>query len=960
MSGLEGETQADLTQSNTKSKPASLKPMWKDAAVLIALVVFSLIIFLNQNPSSVLPRTTMYFDAAHYLETCKRLYETCGGFFAGQFGKAQIDALAFYLMLDGPVLPGAGAIVFALSHEIPSAGFWQYLVGMQCVFQSVCVGFLFLLARGLLRCRSLAAFAALAWATYPSAISSCNSFLTEPMACMLTVGLLYLTSSVYSNNSESNNLDYPKSFVAGVFAALLCLLKPALAPAVILICAIPIATLTYSFIRARFLNKGTNQSTSGRPVNLFLLNNLLRNALLGLGIVLVMTPWLAFGYAARGSIALLPSRRPVYNITTGCNIEGDGWGCYPTHPIAEMYDDNEQPMPVLLALIEHDPGDIINLTLRKVTRLWYLPWNDYRYKILGLNFRLQSIYQLLLVSLGFTGSLLLVAFCFTRRLNKKQKLSVASIAVFIAAHLIYLPFEGIARYGFTAMPLLILAAVFMLQQVAADKRRIMAIVLFALALVSTIIVLKVDLVPFILLAVHDSQTAFWLYAGIKTVSIAALLLAAFNTSTRELKTGKHACKVFAALSVGAVLFSAAVNSAFAISDREMQPWQCTIKPGDSAERTVSIAERAYKQADWALLMVDGDQRAPEAKYSVNGHVLNGTLDSLYQYYTERYELEDWLTQFASLSRKSPESIRKWRAIQVPLEYIKDGVNIISTTSGDGKAATIYGDYARHKQGERQFLPSAAEVSPGKFFNDSEDAFDSRISQITYSPVAASESRFTRSGKTSTKDLSPSAGIQSGDYRLFLVLGYSHEKQKLPEGKLDSSEMNNLAHKPDLTDKEDAERGAGVSRADIAERVQRQNLGTNGTGNYVLSSSNKEPANFSVEISKEVLSGTHLKVCIKGDCSSASNAMFSVAGVVAQSDRFIASVLPGTPQLINSAPNRKSFEVCSELPSIILSGKNPTIRVELKPLGADIVLSNLHIETEASDKPQLSKHSIKVF
>ncbi|MBX9721404.1 MAG: hypothetical protein K2X81_08425, partial [Candidatus Obscuribacterales bacterium] len=771
--------------------------------------------------------------------------------------------------------------------------------------------------------------------------------------------------------------DYLKSFLAGVFAALLCLLKPALAPAVVLICAIPIATMTYGFVKEQFRNKSANQYSSTRPGNLILNSNLLRNGLLGLGVVLVMTPWLAFGYAARGSIALLPSRRPVYNITTGCNIEGDGWGCYPTHPIAEMYDDNEQPMPVLLALAEHDPGDIINLTLRKVTRLWYLPWNDYRYKIIGLNFRLQSIYQLLLASLGFTGTLLLVAFCFTRRLSKKQKLSVASIAVFIAAHLIYLPFEGIARYGFTAMPLLILAAVFMLQQVAADKTRKIAIVLFVLAVVSTIMVVKVDLVPFILLAVHDSQTAFWLYAMLKTISIAALLLAAFNTSIRELKTGKYACKVFALLSVGAVLFSAAVNSAFAISDREMQPWQCTIKPGDRAERTVNIAERAYKQADWALLMVDGDQRAPEAKYSVNGHVLNGTLDSLYQYYTERYELEDWLTQFASLSRKSPESIRKWRAIQVPLEYIRDGANTISATSSDGKAATIYGDYARLKQGTRQFLPSAAEVSPGKFFNDSEDAFDSRISQITYSPVATSESRFTRSGKTSTKDLSPSAGVQSGDYRLFLVLGYSHEKQKLPEGKAASSEKNDLAPRTDTAENVDAGRdagaprrgqadrfdvgkGAGAPRRELAERTHSQNLGTNASGNYVLSSSNKEPANFSVEISKDVLNGTHLKVCIKGDCSSTSNAMFSVAGVVAQSDRFIASVLPGTPQLINSDPNRKSFEICSELPSIILSGKNPTIRVELKPLGADIVLSNLHIETEASDKPQLSKHSIKVF
>jgi hypothetical protein len=363
----------------------------------------------------------MYFDAAHYLESTKRLFDTCALFFAGKVTAGALDSLAFYLFLDGPVLPGAASILFFLLGKTPALSEWQSLVAMQCVFQALCSGFVYLLARVFFRQRILAASAAVLWTSYPSAISSCNSFLTEPLAAFLSVAFLYALTGLARETEmreKTNAPDYIKCLGAGLFLSLLVLLKPALAPAAM------VATLVYA---AEFVHR----IIKTRTVNA---RSILPPAMALIGMAIVFIPWLSFGFAARHTLTIMPSRRPVYNIATGCNVEGDGWGCYPTHPVALMFDDNEAAMPVALALIEANPQEIAKLSLRKISRLWNLPWNDYRYKILGLNYHFQSIYHLLLVMLGINGIMVLFAGLFQSRLSFKEKLAAASIMLFLAGH----------------------------------------------------------------------------------------------------------------------------------------------------------------------------------------------------------------------------------------------------------------------------------------------------------------------------------------------------------------------------------------------------------------------------------------------------------------------------------------------------------------------------------------------
>lgn len=900
-------------EPNAQKQATALAPriFTAEAAIVALILLLSFILFASQNPSSVLPRTTLYFDAAHYLESCKRLYETCGTAFAGRLSKAELDSLAFYLMLDGPVLPGAGVILFSLLHKAPALSQWQSLVYMQCFFQAVSTGFVYLLGQSLFQKRWVSIVAACAWATYAPTISSCNTYLTEPLACALSLGLIYFLSGLnFGGGSRIANF---KSLAAGMFLGLLCLLKPALAPASGL-------AFLFSIVCAIRAQKLPGQEGSK--------SRIVRVSLAILGLAVVFLPWLAFGYAARGTVTLLPSRRPVYNITTGCNVEGDGWGCYPTHPVAQAYDDNEQAMPVMLSMIAQHPEQIANLSLRKITRLWNLPWNDYRYKILGLTFKLQALWQLVLVFAGFSGLALLAAACFTSSLKTVQKVTIASMLLIIAGHLIYIPFEGISRYGFTSMPFIILSFAFLLEKFStARKAKFRACAVFVIAVALLELTCKLDLVPFILYAIKNTDAAIFIAASLKPILVFLAGLSIYKLS--DLAPGdKAGRKVLAALIGSFVVLSAAIAGAFAMSDRETQSWQCTLKGSDSLERSVNIQDLSLHKPEWALLVLDGDQHLAEAKFQVNGQILPEHTQALYQFYTEKYELEDWLSQFSSLIRRDPESIRKWRAVAVPLAMLKEGQNKLMVCAGGTTPVTIYGDYKRKRADNVRMLPSANEVSPGKFFNDSEESFDSRIVQTTYSVISASSNVLQHGGQVSEKDLSASPGIQSGDYRVFLFLAYPHKNPP----NTGSIPVLNKVVSPLKT-----------------ENSKTNSLQLNPNGNQI-----------SLPIPASCLTGTHLRVNINGIVQSSSKTPFALAGVVNQGGRFIASVLPGTPKMVETSPEWKEFSVASELPSVTLQGNNPTLRLEFKCSGTDVNLKDLQLELEGINKPQFKGHSIKVF
>ena len=968
--------------SQSQEKPASKAFAVGDLGAFLLIVILSFIVLLTQNPSSVLPRTTLYFDAAHYLETCKRMHDACISFFSAGFSisRAGLDSLAYYLYLDGPVLPGAAMVMFFCLHKAPALSEWASLVGMQCLFQAGTAGCVFLIAKQLLKSRLLSALTAGLWTFYPSTLTSCNTYLTEPLACLLAVGMLYFLSGfarpVQNNDAdsklarvaeepllsdsehlhaeavaaepfllsdtkhlraeaaaadaaaetESEAITLTKCLLAGIFWALFCLLKPALAPAAIVLVLL-------------WLSSPILASSSGIFTFKFFSFNkiaLCRTIALIVGIALIIGPWIAFGFAARGQLMLLPTRRPVYNITTGCNVEGDGWGCYPTHPVALMYDDNDSPAAVFYGLVKEHPAELINLSLRKITRLWNLPWNDYRYTICGLGFKQQALWQLVLLGLGLSGLVLLWAKCFGDSISKKQKLIGLSLIALIGGHLIYLPFEGISRYGFTGMPFFILAAGYFLECLLIQRSKLPLLAALLTVLVLGIVSVRIDLLPFLQILTKHIHLTLILFALWRTALVIAWALLMWGLFSLQKKGERNA--LIAALAA-LVILADAISFAFAQSNREAHTWSSTLKNGSSAEREIFVDDKSLAGADWALLIADGDQRLPDTKVSLNGNSVDEPFLSLYQFDSQLYELEDWLNQFASLTRKAPDSVRRWKAVRLPLTGLKPGFNSLRLQAPDKSGATVYGDYLQALDGRHFLLPLQAEVSPGKFFNDSDDVFDSRIMQSTFCTPAQSHNTLIREGKRNKADLSTAPGVQSGEYRIYLLLGYSHQ--------------------PQLKGKDGTILSAAAVKTQSSTKAEKS---------LTLDSSAPLGAHFDLEIPANCLSDSHFQVTVEGELPNRAPSSFSVAGMLSQNGGALSSVLPGTPQLIQSGSSA-TFKVSSQLPcTAVTAGSRdaantkiaPHLRIELKPIAQSTVINNLRITVKALHNPLFKDHSIRYF
>ncbi|MBX9689408.1 MAG: hypothetical protein K2X27_22050, partial [Candidatus Obscuribacterales bacterium] len=245
----------------------------------------------------------------------------------------------------------------------------------------------------------------------------------------------------------------------------------------------------------------------------------------------------------------------------------------------------------------------------------------------------------------------------------------------------------------------------------------------------------------------------------------------------------------------------------------------------------------------------------------------------------------------------------------------------------------YGDYLRKSNGKLAMLPSADEVSPGKFFNDSEEGFDSRIIQSTYSRPAESKSYFNDGPLDRGRDLSNSAGVQSGDYRLFLVLGFEHNQNKSSKSNFEEDSKTDL-------------------------RIEFN--GQTGSQLDLNASKDSNTKSASFKLAPEILKGSHLRIKVNGNASSAEDAEFSFAGVIDQKNRFIASVIPGTPIVFKVNNETKKFTFETSLPTPGLETGEAELRLEFRSLKGKCRLNDLKLGLEALQKPQFKNHSIKVF
>jgi hypothetical protein len=178
-------------------------------------------------------------------------------------------------------------------------------------------------------------------------------------------------------------------------------------------------------------------------------------ASLFLGVVLTLSPWLLYTSTVTGAPRLVVNRAPGYNLYIGNYLPTDGWKTWPVvDGIPDAVADAEK---FIASEFERQPLNLASLSLRKIPRLFAGVWNDFHLSAFGVSYNLQNIFQALYLLLATLALMIFTA----GKLKSVKPFSYAAsltMAWAVAFHFIYVLFEPVPRYAFTAMPLVLTLA----------------------------------------------------------------------------------------------------------------------------------------------------------------------------------------------------------------------------------------------------------------------------------------------------------------------------------------------------------------------------------------------------------------------------------------------------------------------------------------------------------------------
>jgi hypothetical protein len=422
------------------------------------------------------------------------------------------------------------------------------------------------------------------------------------------------------------------AIAAGIIGGVFAMVKPVMIPAIGVLCIFAGLHAMPPGARKDKDGKGRSGGLAARARLLFVL------AAAG---VLTILPWSVYTALDCGKLSITAERGPSYNAGVGTDIGADGWCTMPETAHTAQAKLNKSPMAVFAAQWKAHPLPLAKLTMRRLSRLWGAPWNDFREAVFGLSVQGQIIFHLLLVSLGFMGLALFIFFPPQKAPGSKAdpRLFGNLAAIALLSHLSFVMFQTMGRYAYTSMPLIALFTAYGLG------------VLYTTA-----------------------------------VSI--------NAGPRGLFAVKAAA--FAGLVAAVLIFNCDAFTHWAESHETAH----VLHPGQSACRSFELtgdqASQLHNASTQALmLLVDGDIEDPAAlNLRLNGHVLKGPLLPLNCFNGKNYFLFDTMAEHAAFMRTKVQKFRQWRAALVESgeDFLsRDGLNEIEIVNGGTDDITIYGD-----------------------------------------------------------------------------------------------------------------------------------------------------------------------------------------------------------------------------------------------------------------------------
>jgi len=685
----------------------------------------------------------LVFDSGHYQESARQIVNALCGANVGTSAPSARLQLAQALMLDGPVLPGLASLSFLTLGKIFAFADWQCLLVVQALLHATSAALLFLVGRQIfedsLQSIKWPLTAGLLWAINPVAVLAAQRFLIEPLATCMVLALLLLSCRLrrqLSGNFGQSNLNiFFLATLCGIALTSILFTKAGLVPASALVLIVGV----YVGVKAK--DRRLNASA------LFL-----SLAGLALGLVCIIMPWALYTQGATGKAQYFPQRAPVLNLFVGWDLPDDGFSTLPVAPVArqlqEVYDRTGSAPQAVLWQWVNNPQGCFSLLLRKIPRLYSLPWNDFRRGSLFLSPKMQEwLHQIVLLAAFF-------AFCLS--LLCGAPLAVWLALMMVAGHFIFLLFESVPRYAFSSYALLLLLAIYFVAIVCRQALCHRKLLNLSIASVLTLICAHFGL-PVGLLPQNLNLQNLQLAAMIQGSVLVVLVLCNLRPSWAKSPENKRRLLIATLLLVGSIYsvsFFYARSHSFFTSELERK-----LIPGQTAERIIHLPSRQIDSSS-ALLVIDGVKRIEDCAISVNGQLLKIKPTNLMQYLPHGKEDFLFAQEVAGLMGRSQDDIRRWVAVSIPVALLEPGkdltLSIQAATTGSIRLFAEPDNVALR-------LPGYRYISPGKIWT-SNDSFEWRAGQS----FAADGQPLN--GESFLIDASGRRTKQNGTWRMFILTG----------------------------------------------------------------------------------------------------------------------------------------------------------------------------------------------
>ncbi len=725
---------------------------------------------------------SIIWDSAHYVLSGKLLSTWLSDLSQGHYVNPHDCEMGYSLLLDGMIMPSFAALLVKIGSFFQSNASTVASINLESTYKSVLVGqcllaglnslLIFRISRRLGFSRLLSSFGGIAWGLYPGQVIGASRFMSEPLAATMSLILVLLLSSLLPRGTQVGPQaltvkDLLKAFAAGMSLVILTHTKAAMAPVALLIIA-------FTFINLR---------PRRRALTLV--------AVFATGAFIVITPWLMFTQATMQHRTLLPERMPGFNTAIGLDRDVDGWAPYPKTEYVNLVE-HDKPIITIANAFKGNPIELGALFARKVERLFRNGWNDFFYTSLGLGKPAQIlIHQLLLIG-GALGAVYLLVMERILRTNIRQlsgtDLIKVSALLIVASSFVFVLFEAQSRYAFPAMAWVMILTIIGLDHLEHTwhSKALGASCVLAMLFV---VINRIELAPLFVKPLGNIENATIAVNLALSLTFAVWLTACCRAAEAKRIGGKLLAGGNFTWLILAIAFLASFSFLHLKEQYALPPeWYCQLMAGQTIERRFKIppilAKKFKQDGDWAAILIDGNSEIQNSTIELNGKKVAGRPELLIPAVDKEVKepSESAVVYEAARAAAVPLSkLRQWRFVRVPLTAINfdsaQGENTITLTAGlsaAGKAEStfVFGQYRLKAQEKQQMTPALWGFSLGKWSTDGDmRVTDKAIIRVAKDSQCKQSGRMAKASNFSdNQDLSPSAGDQRGEYRLYLVLG----------------------------------------------------------------------------------------------------------------------------------------------------------------------------------------------